>query len=313
MTAVMTTNNTSKTETLTFRRGEINDLHQLYCIFEETLADLVKRFGSSATTSWHNPEALEKMWQQRRPLSEHLAQTAAQFWIAEHNGEPVGYARSIEREGLVELTDFFVRPSAQSLGAGHGLISRTFPLEFDGHKVIIATTDSRAQKLYLKQGVYPRFPIYYFGRDPEETTVESDLVFEPMTNTPATLDILAAIDADIIEHRRDADHKWLLDGREGYLYYRHGQPVGYGYLGTNNGPFALLDSSDFPAVLAHAESEAARNQREFGLEVPTINTTAVEYLIARGFQPDWFVAIFMSNKPFGKFENYIITSPPFFF
>ena len=79
MTALTATNNTTKTETLTFRRGEVTDLYKLYCIFEETLADLVKRFGSSATTSWHDPEALERMWQQRRPLSEHLAQTAAQF------------------------------------------------------------------------------------------------------------------------------------------------------------------------------------------------------------------------------------------
>lgn len=268
MTTIVTTNGT-KTAALTFRHGKVEDQYALYCIFEETLADLVKRFGSSATTSWHDPVALEKMWQQRRPLFEHLARSAAQFWVAEYNGEPVGYARSIVRDGLWELTDFFVRPSAQSLGAGRGLIARAFSTEGATRKSIIATTDARAQKLYTKQGVYPRFPIYYFGRDPEVTTVETDLIFEPMTNSPETLDSLAGIDREIVEHRRDADHTWLLDQREGYLYYRGGQAVGYGYLGSNNGPFALLDPADFPAVLAHAESEAARHQREFGLEVPT--------------------------------------------
>ena len=33
--------------------------------------------------------------------------------------------------------------------------------------------------------------------------------------------------------------------------------VGYGYLGEHNGPFASLDANDFPAILAHAETEAA--------------------------------------------------------
>lgn len=310
----MTTTNTStKTVTLTFRRGRTDDLYDIYCIFEETLADFVKRLGSSTATSWHDPEALEKIWQQRRPLFEHLAHTAAQFWVAEHNGEPVGYARSIMRDGLCELTDFFVRPEAQSLGAGRGLISRTFPVEEARRKVIMATTDSRAQKLYMKQGVYPRFLIYYFGRDPEVTTVETDLTLEPITATPETFDLLAKIDHEIIEHRRDEDHAWLLDQREGYLYYRDSQPVGYGYVGSSNGPFALLDPADFPAVLAHAESEAARHNREFGLEVPMVNQAAVSYLLSRGFLLDWFAAVFMSDEPFGKFENYVVTSPPFFF
>ncbi|MCB0164435.1 MAG: GNAT family N-acetyltransferase [Anaerolineae bacterium] len=313
MTTATMTNNGLKTETLTFRPGRLEDLYAIYCIFEETLADLIKRFGSSATTSWHDPVAMEKIWQERRPLFEHLARTAAQFWIAEYNGEPVGYARSIFRDGLCELTDFFVKPDAQSLGAGRGLMERTFPVEGTTRKNIIATTDMRAQRLYMRYGVVPRFLIYYFGREPEVTSVETDLVFERVTVEPETLDRLAAIDHAIIEHRRDDDHAWLLDQREGYLYYRDGRPVGYGYLGANNGPFALLDPADYPAVLAHAESEAARQGREFGLEVPTINLTAVEYLIARGFRLDSFAAVFMSDKPYGKFENYIITSPPFFF
>jgi hypothetical protein len=94
---------------------------------------------------------------------------------------------------------------------------------------------------------------------------------------------------------------------------RNERPVGYGYLGVRNGPFTLLDETDFPAVLAHAESQALRQGRkEFGLEVPMIIQVAVDYLLGRGFRLDSFMAVMMTDRPFARFENYILTSPPFF-
>lgn len=101
--------------------------------------------------------------------------------------------------------------------------------------------------------------------------------------------------------------------RQGWLYLRDGRPVGYGYTGTRNGPFALLNPVDFPAVLAHAENQAVEGERgHFGVEVPMHNHHAVDYLLLNGFKLDGFIAFFMSDKPFGKFDQYILTSPPFF-
>ena len=175
------------------------------------------------------------------------------------------------------------------------------------------STDMRGQTRYLKAGVYPRFPLYYFGRKPEEAPVISDLVFSPLTASPHDLAITGSIDQKLLCYRRDEDHRWLSSERQGHLYYRGDQPVGYGYTGVRNGPFALLEASDFPAVLAHAERESARSGREeFGLEVPMVNREAVDYLLGRGFRMDSFIAILMNDKPFGKFENYITPSPPFF-
>jgi hypothetical protein len=74
-----------------------------------------------------------------------------------------------------------------------------------------------------------------------------------------------------------------------------------------------LEASDFPAVLAHAEHAAAQQGREhFGIEVPMVNRKAVDHLLKRGFRIDSFIAMLMNDKPFGQFENYITTSPPFF-
>ena len=104
-----------------------------------------------------------------------------------------------------------------------------------------------------------------------------------------------------------------MSDRQGYLYLRNGQPVGYGYVGHRSGPFALLDAADYPAVLAHAETQAAeRGYGQFGVEIPMINQTVVDYLLEHGFRMDSFMAVMMSDVPFGKFENYIFTSPPFF-
>jgi hypothetical protein len=145
-------------------------------------------------------------------------------------------------------------------------------------------------------------------------TVPTDLSIEPITETPETVATLRQLEMSLFGHRRDIDLAWLLNDRTGFLYRRAGQPVGYGFTGQRRGPFAVLDAADFPAVLAHAETHACQlGLAEFGVEVPLINETAVQYLLGRGYQMDGFFAMLMNDKPFGKFENYIVTSPPIFF
>src|SRR6266498_1629142 len=78
------------------------------------------------------------------------------------------------------------------------------------------------------------------------------------------------------------------------------------------GPFAVLDENDFPAVLAHAESFMAERGEEFGAEAPLINQKAIQYFVEHKYQIDSFSTIFMSNEPFGKFQNYLCFSPEFF-
>ena len=298
----------------TIRQGTPDDAYTTFVIFEQTLADLVKRFGSKERTSASDPAALADMWRQRRSLYEFLSNEAAQFWIAEQDGEAIGFSRSVLTDGMLELTELFVKPGIQSRGLGGELINRAFSSVTDTRfRSIIATTDFRAQSLYLKNGVVPRFPIYYFGRKPEFVRVETELNFEPMTASDETLELLAAVDQQIIHFRRDAMHRWLLADRDGFLCLHGDIVMGYGYMGNTNGPFALLDPFDFPAVLAHAEGAAARAGRDhFGVEVPIPNQTAVDYLRGRQFKIDSFMAVFMSDESFGRFENYILTSPPFF-
>lgn len=298
---------------VTYRPGTGDDSYDVFLIFEKTLANMLQRAGSNVPTSIADPEALANMWEERQSLYIHLAQTADQFWVAEKEGQMIGFARSIVRAGVRQLTELFVLPDQQSGGVGRELMARTFPLGDTAYRLIIASADPRAQVLYLKSGIYPRFPVYYFGRQPENVRMVTDLIFEPISSSPEIIGILGKVDETVLGYRRDVDHTWLMEDRQGYIYHRDDQPVGYGYLGGRNGPFALLDVDDFPAVLAHAENLAVASGREhFGVEVPMVNRVVVDYLLARGFRLDLLMAVMMTNEPFGRFENYILTSPPFF-
>ncbi|MEZ4767384.1 MAG: GNAT family N-acetyltransferase [Caldilineales bacterium] len=302
---------------VTFRPGTPDDSYAVFHLFEESLADLARRLGHTGSMSIDDPAALAGMWQRRRSLYEHLANTADQFWLAEQAGEVVGFSRSVVRDGHWELTELFVKPGVQSSGLGSELLRRAAPVQPVVSKLIIASPDPRAQALYMKLGAYPRFALYYWYRVPETVEVETDLTFEAVQETADVLEALAAVDRTLLGFRRDADHRWLLHDRQGYLYRRSGQVAGYGYEGQSNGPFALLDPADFPAVLAHAESTAAQAEQQagrghFGVETPLVNITAIDYLLARGYHIDFFHAQAMMDRPFGQFDRYIATSPPFF-
>ncbi|MDX1524588.1 MAG: GNAT family N-acetyltransferase [Anaerolineae bacterium] len=297
---------------VTYRPGTNDDSFTVFEIFVRTILDLSRRMGVETISGGQDESALQKLWARRRPLFEHLARTGEHFWLAEKEGQPIGYARSILRDGLRELTEFFVLPDQQSAGVGRELLNRVFPAEGARHRSLVATPDTPAMVRYLKANVYPHGIVNYFSRKPRQVEVATDLAFEPMSASPDTLDHLWAVDQVLLGHRRDVDHIWLLDTRQGYLYRRAGQVAGYGYVGDYSGPFAVLDDTDFPAVLAHAERQASDITDEFGLEVPLENRAVVDYLLAQGFRMEDFITLFMSDARIGKFENYILTSPPFF-
>ena len=303
------------TEKLTLRQATESDNPAVFRLFMRSVRDLEYRQGVIAVNDGDDPLFVAEQWEKERPMFEHLARTAHSYWLAERDGEVVGYARSILRERMLELTEFFVSPGEQSQGVGRELLKRVFAAPEADVRTIIASTDTRAQARYLKTGVYPKFPIFYFYKRPEPSEVVTDLSFVPMESSDESLESLAELDREILGYRRGIDHAWFMSSRTGFLYVREGRPAGYGYItrGGGSGPFAVQDAADFPAVLAHAESVAAGEKREqFGLQIPMINRVAVDYLLQRGFLIESDVILFMSNGDHSGLDHYIITSPPFF-
>ena len=273
--------------------------------------DYGARMNVMAITGGNDPQVLDSLWESRRSMFEFLVQTASQFWVAEQEGEIVAYARSIEHGGLQELTEFFASPTHQSAGLGAQLLSLAFPESDARYRTIVATLDKRALYRYLKAGVYARFPVKYFYRKAEKVDLPSDLEMEAM-QPEIHQGSINRIDRQNPDHVREPIHRWLAATRRGFVYKRNGEVVGYGYVGNASGPFALLNENDFPAVLAHAESLMAEQEEEFGVETPLINRRAIQYFVERRYCIDSFTTLFMSNEPFGRFENYLCFSPIFF-
>ena len=296
---------------ITYRAGTVEDSYDVFQVFIKTIMDYSQRMNVMAITGGNDPEVIESLWKKRRSMFEFLAKRAVQFWVAEKEQQIIAYARSIEHDGLQELTEFFVSPDQQSAGVGRELLQRAFPQSGARYRTIIATLDERALYRYLKLGVFGRFPLKYFSRKAETVTVETDLKIEPM-QLKMQVEAIQRIDQELLNHRREHLHHWIASDREGFVYKRKGGIVGYGYVGSSSGPFAVLDENDFPAVLAHAESRMAEQGKDFGAEAPLMNEKAIRYFIDRKYEIDSFSAIFMSNVPFGRFQNYLCFSPEFF-
>lgn len=297
--------------TITYRPGNVEDSFAVFQVFLKSIMDYSERMNVQAITGGNDPQKLNSIWRIRKPLFNFLAEAASQFWVAERDGEMLGYARTIEHDGLQELTEFFVAPNQQSAGVGSGLLSRAFADTGARYRTIIATLDERALFNYMRMGVYGRIMLKYFSRKAEKVTMPTDLTIEPM-DLSAHLEAMSRIDREILSHTRGGIHRWLASMREGFVYKRGGEMVGYGYVGGNHGPFAALNADDFPAILAHAESLAAEKGDEFGVSVPLVNQKAIEYLVKRKYQIDAFTTVLMSNVPFGKFESYLSFAPEFF-
>jgi GNAT superfamily N-acetyltransferase len=298
---------------ISIRRGTIEDSYACFLVFWLAIDDLIKRLGieEPSDENIEDETLLAPYWGRRKPLFEHLARSSDEYWVAEREGKIVGYARSILRDGVRELTEFFVHPKEQAAGLGKELLAKAFPADAK-NGIIIATQDTRAQMRYMKSGVLARFPISEFSCKPEAVEFSSDLRFEAISETPENLARLAAIDKQVLGHERSVDHQFLLTERQGFLYWRKDALVGYGYVGFRSGPFAVVDAADFQAVLSHAETEASKQHESFSIEIPMMNRGAADFVLQRGYKLDPFYTFFMSKHALGNFENYIFTSPPFF-
>jgi GNAT superfamily N-acetyltransferase len=298
------------------RPGTSADLPALHDILVDAVWDLAWRIGIQDSGRVPTPEERAEERQIWQPLLEHLTATADQLWVAERDGKLVGYARSILRDGVRELTEFFVSPEAQTDGIGAELLMRAMP-PGARRTYIMATIDLRAQARYHKLGVYQICSVFTFHREPERVTLPEHPSQDDLAIIPITADHLSALgnlDLAVHGHRRDEDHAWLMKNRSGFLLLRQDRPVGYGYVGPFSGPFAMLDEADFPTALAHAENLAvAQGNEEFGVDVPMLNRTAIDYLLGRKYKLSPFFCFYMCDARHEHISKHvgktIITSP----
>ena len=285
-----------------YRPAVPTDTRAMFDVFLDTFAEVDRRLGSPDALDPTDDAVREAEWLRRQSLFEHLTATADRAWVAVDEAEHVvGYARSILRDDVRELTEFFVLPTVQGGGVGRELLGRAFPAEGAHHRTIVATLELPALARYLKTGLVAQALLGYFSRAPEVVEVETDLEIVPIAgpaaspdgavDVEAALEAIGAIDRAILGHRRDADHRWLLGDRTGLLFRRDGQVVGYGYVGNGVGPLAALEARDMPAILADGWSRQPRvpGHRRSGASCPwsTARPSATCSPEAIGSTPSW--------------------------
>jgi GNAT superfamily N-acetyltransferase len=293
------------------RRGTPEDSEACHGVMWASVTDFGARRGTplgGTATEW---------WQSGQRLQHFLAEHASEWWLAEDEaGNVIGYARSIERDGLVELTEFFVLPANQAAGVGRALLDRAFPAGRGDVRSIIATSDVPALARYYASGVVARFPLLTLTGTPHLSDLAADLI-PRRVEAESDRDITAVrdLEAQVLEYARGAaELRWLLEEREGYIYLSNGRPAGYAFIGKGgSGPIGALHPEHQPAILLHVEARAARlgvGQLEFQLPGP--NEVATRHLLSRGFRIDPWINLLMSNRPFGQFDRFIGFGPPVF-
>jgi GNAT superfamily N-acetyltransferase len=291
------------------RRATPDDKRPSFDVFIPAVRELSARQGAP----W-DPDP-DEVWRNQTSFLDFLAEHAAEWWVAEDESGVIGYARSLERGGLFELSEFFVHPANQSAGVGRALLEKAFPDGRGDVRVIIATIDVRAQARYYRAGTVARFPIAgVTGKPGAAGGASPSNGLQPAPATRDDMSDLVALERAALEFDRGDEFAWLLDNREGFLYRRGREVVGSAFLGPRGaiGPISVTHADHFPAILDHVERRAAEREiEEIALEVPMVNEVAMRHVLARHFKMDTFLTLLMSNRPFGQFDRFIGFSPPF--
>ena len=299
-------------ERLRYRRATADDSRACHDLLWTSVVDLGRRQGSplegTADDWWRTGESLHSL----------LTQLAAEWWVAEesHSGRLVAFARTIEREGLVELTEFFVVPEAQGRGIGRELLERAFPSVAGKVRSIVATADVRAQARYYAAGTVACFPIYSLAGDIGEADTSGDRGLAAMAiDNARAMESQRAIERQVLGYgRSDEEMRWLLEHRRAHLYQRDGETIGYSFVGADGvGPAAALAPSELPAILLHVEGMArSMGQQRIEISIPAPNEVAIRHLMGRGYRFDTWINFLMSDHPFGQFDRFVPFSPPMF-
>ena len=97
------------------------------------------------------------------PYLEHLL-AHCRLLVAELEDSVAGFGGTVGPRGPkggTFLTDLFVRPDLHGRGIGGALLAELFPSA--GPRATFASSDPRAQPLYIRFGMLPRWPNLYLG------------------------------------------------------------------------------------------------------------------------------------------------------
>ena len=194
------------------RRATPADIRPCHDLLWTSATDLGRRHGTELEGS------SDDWWRDISAVHAFLADHAAEWWVAEarDDGELIGYARSIERGGLFELTELFMRPGRQWNVVGRQLIEHAFPVGRGDVRSIIATTDVRAAARYYAADTVARFPYFTLAGKARADAETADLTAEPVGTDARALAAVTDIERAVLGYARGSHElHWLAGTRPG--------------------------------------------------------------------------------------------------
>jgi ribosomal protein S18 acetylase RimI-like enzyme len=243
------------------------------------------------------------------------------LWVAEDDGEMVGFAWSWVCGDLWFLAQLFISPERQGVGIGKELIKRTWESATNrgatNKSLITFTFNTASQGLYLRHGMFPRFPIYLFSvtSDHLKVRVESPQ-FRPVKLAETSLDLqhLAGIDAQALGVSREKHHRYLINdpSTEGILLYQGDACVGYAYIAEGHiGPLAVAHSDHMATALRTALAIAAHSRAsQVTAYVSGPSEAALKTAVESGMRIR-LPMVLMSSRNFGNWAKYLPRNPGF--
>lgn len=293
------------------RPARMADLARADAIVVASINELTERrgFGQMASSRPQNFQAFS------------LTDDPEGLWLADDDGEIVGFAWSWVCGELWFLAQLFVAPDRQSDGIGNQLISKAF-----GHAeqrgaslkaLITFTFNNVSQGLYIRHGLFPRCPIYMVSvpRDRLASRLaEPRLNLEPLTAKTTGLDELAPIDINALGVSRKKHHRYLLGDSQtsGFTIHTASECVGYVYISDGHvGPLAVRRPDLMGSALAAALSFAAQSDvPTISAFVPGASEPALKAATDHGMRLT-FPMLLMSNRQFGDWGSYLPRNPGF--
>jgi ribosomal protein S18 acetylase RimI-like enzyme len=243
------------------------------------------------------------------------------LWIAEDADEILGFAWSWVCDDLWFLAQLFVSPGQQGRGIGNELLRRTLDHARKSgaatKALITFTFNTVSQGLYMRHGLFPRFPIYNFSVARERLLGRlqgAQLRWVPLEETAAQLRSLAEIDVQALGVSREKHHKYLIgDGAsKGILLYDEDDCVGYVYIADGHiGPLAVARPDAMPTAFRTALNLAAEgSSKQVSAFLPGCCDVALNIAVEHGMRIT-LPMVLMSTRDFGGWTRYLPRNPGF--
>jgi ribosomal protein S18 acetylase RimI-like enzyme len=294
-----------------FRPARAEELQRAEELVVGSINDLTERhgFGPMAT---------------RRPPDFQLFSLADDpdgLWVAESNGEIVGFALSWVCGDLWFLAELFVAPDQQGRGVGNALLERTFEHArksgATNKSLITFTFNAVSQGLYIRHGMLPRLPIYMVKGASDVLSSRprpQKLRATPIEPIVSHLESLAELDLGSLGVSREKHHRYLLNDRtmKGVFLDDGGDRIGYAYVSATGhvGPLAVAQAHRMDAAFRTALGlAAASGAAQVSAFLPGVSG-ALGIAVEHGMRIT-LPMVLVSTRDFGDWARYLPRNPGF--